>query len=119
MNEGQPVYQRIIEIIENDVIARVYGEDDLIASTNQIARLYAVNPSTAMKAVGQLTEDGVIYKRPGIGMCVAAGARERLLERRRAVFFGATLDAVYARARTLGVSVEEIAQSLRGREAKP
>ncbi|MDR0396915.1 MAG: GntR family transcriptional regulator [Oscillospiraceae bacterium] len=117
MNESQPVYQRIIEVIENDIIARVYDADGLIISTNQIAKLYSVNPSTAMKAIAQMTEDGTIYKRPGIGMCVSRGARDRLIESRRAEFFGPALDALYSRARTLGVTVEEIAQSLREREA--
>ncbi|GHU65167.1 hypothetical protein FACS1894184_00420 [Clostridia bacterium] len=118
MNDSQPVYQQIIEIIQNDIIARVYEVDELIISTTQISKLYNVNPSTAMKAISQLTDDGTIYKRPGIGMCVKRDARERLIERRRAEFFGPRMDALFMEARTLGITADEINKALAERVMK-
>jgi DNA-binding transcriptional regulator YhcF (GntR family) len=97
-----------MEMIESDVITGVYKTDDLIISTTQISKLYAVNPTTAVKAISKLTDAGVIYKDRGIGMRVAAGAREKIAARRRDVFLNRTIDALLTEARTLGISVEEI-----------
>lgn len=118
MNDSQPVFLQIIEIIENDIITQVYHPNDLIISTTQISKLYSINPSTAVKAVSHLMEEGILYKRPGIGMCVAQGARERLIQRRREDFFGPRLKAVFAEAQTLGISVDEIIESLKEREQR-
>ena len=108
MHESQPVFQQIMEIIESDIITGVYLTDDLIISTTQIAKVYAVNPTTAVKAVSKLTDAGILYKRRGIGMCVAEGAREKITERRRDVFLHKTIGALLEEARTLGFSLDEL-----------
>ena len=108
MNESQPVFSKIMEIIESDIITGVYQTDDLIISTTQIAKVYSVNPTTAVKAISKLTDAGILYKKRGIGMCVAEGAREKITERRREVFLNQTIDEALAEARTLGISVNEL-----------
>lgn len=108
MNDSQPVFQQIMETIESEIITGIYKTDDLIISTTQIAKVYAVNPTTAVKAISKLTDAGILYKKRGIGMCVARGARERITERRRAVFLNRTLDALLTEAKTLGFSVDEL-----------
>lgn len=108
MNDNQPVFIQIQTIIENDIINGTYAVDDLIISTTQISRIYNVNPTTAVKAISCLTEDGIIYKRPGIGMCVAEGAREKVFERRKRTFLGTTLDEFLAEANTLNISTHEL-----------
>ena len=40
-------------------------------STNQYAAFYRINPATAAKGFHQLIDEGVLYKRRGIGMFVA------------------------------------------------
>ena len=108
LNDLQPVFTQIMEIIESDIIKGVYNAGDLIVSTTQISKLYAVNPATAVKAVSKLADAGVLYKKRGIGMCVAEGAREKITERRKDIFLNVTLNAVLAEAHTLGVSNEEL-----------
>lgn len=44
-------------------------------STNEFAKLYAINPATAAKGVNILVEEGILYKKRGIGMFVATGAK--------------------------------------------
>jgi len=94
----------------------VYQTDDLIISTTQIAKLYNVNPTTAVKAVSKLTDAGVLYKRRGIGMCVQSGAREVITRRRRAVFENVTVSALLAEARTLGVTADELIALIKQKE---
>jgi DNA-binding transcriptional regulator YhcF (GntR family) len=107
-----------MDVIESDIITGVYKTDDLIISTTQIAKVYSVNPATAIKAISKLTDAGIVYKKRGIGMCVAEGARENIYARRKARFFTETLDAVLTEAKTLGISTNEIVQIVKEKGAK-
>jgi DNA-binding transcriptional regulator YhcF (GntR family) len=108
MYDSQPVFTKIMAIIENNIIDGVYKIDDIIISTTQISKLYNVNPTTANKAISRLTEDGILYKRPGIGMCVAYGAREKIIDRRKSVFFGETVDAFLKEAKVLQIPFDDL-----------
>lgn len=102
-----------MEAIENNILTNVYQTDDLIISTTQIAKMYMVNPATAVKAVGKLNDNGILYKKRGIGMCVAAGAVERIRERRKDRFFNSTLKDLLTEAGMLGVSIKELIEILK------
>ena len=118
MNDSQPIFQQIMERIESDIVTGAYQPDDLIISTTQIAKVYAVNHTTAVKAVSKLTDAGILYKRRGIGMCVAHGARETIAARRRGIFLNQTIAAVLAEAETLGISLEELVTELTTRHTE-
>jgi DNA-binding transcriptional regulator YhcF (GntR family) len=105
-----------MEMIESDIITGAYQTDDLIISTTQISKVYSVNPTTAVKAVSKLTDAGILYKKRGIGMCVAMGAREKITERRRSVFLNETIGALLAEAKTLGISTEELIGVIKNRK---
>ena len=108
MNDSRPVFAQIMEIIENDIITGAYKTDEMIISTTQISKVYSVNPTTAVKAISKLTDGGILYKKRGIGMCVAEGAREKITERRREAFLNVTIEAALAEAKTLGITTDEL-----------
>jgi DNA-binding transcriptional regulator YhcF (GntR family) len=110
------MFAQIMERIENDIITGVYQTGDLIISTTQISKVYSVNPATAVKAVGKLADDGILYKKRGIGMCVAAGACKKIARRRRAVFLNRTIDALLSEAKTLGISLDDLISEIKRRE---
>lgn len=118
MNDSQPVFMQIMETIENDIITGVYQTNDLIISTTQISKLYSVNPTTAVKAISKLTDADVLYKKRGIGMCVAEGAREKIFEKRKEAFLGSTLSALIAEAKRLDISVDEIIGIIKNKESE-
>lgn len=117
MNESQPVFQQIIEIIENDIIIGTYQTDDLIISTTQISKVYSVNPTTAVKAISKLTDAGILYKKRGIGMCVAEGAREQIAKRRKDVFINHSVIALLSEAKTLGITEDELINIIKSKGA--
>ena len=108
MNDSQPIFQQIMETIESDIMTGVYQTDDLIISTTQISKVYSVNPTTAVKAISKLTDAGILYKRRGIGMCVAEGALEKIATRRKDVFLNQTIDSLLTEAKTLGITQDEL-----------
>ena len=58
-------------MIENDILRDVLLEDERVPSTNELAKLYAINPSTAAKGINILVDAGILYKKRGIGMFVS------------------------------------------------
>ena len=116
MNDSQPVFMQIMEIIESDIITGIYKIDDLIISTTQISKVYSVNPTTAVKAISKLTDAGILYKKRGIGMCVAEGAKEKITKRRKDIFMNQTVDALLAEAETLGISMDELINVIKNRK---
>ncbi|ADG75993.1 transcriptional regulator, GntR family [Cellulomonas flavigena DSM 20109] len=112
-----PVYLQIADQIRQDVLSGALGAEEQVMSTTQYATTFRINPATAAKAFAQLVDEGVLYKRRGVGMFVAPGARERLLADARESFFTDTVDPVADAARVLGIDVEDVVARLRARAA--
>lgn len=81
-----PLFRVIADSIEAAIIDGSLPEGAQVPSTNDLAVFHRINPATAAKGVGHLVSDGTIFKRRGIGMFVADGARVRLLARREQQF---------------------------------
>ena len=113
-----PIFVQIMNIIENDIISGVYQTDALIISTPQIAKGYGVNPATAVKAVSKLADAGVLYKKRGIGMCVATGAREKIFERRRDILLNTAIPTLLEEAERLEITPEQIISTIMRAKAK-
>jgi GntR family transcriptional regulator len=108
MDEGRPIFLQIAELIENSIVDGSLVEEAQVPSTNELAAFHRINPATAAKGVNQLVSDGTLYKRRGIGMFVADGARARLRERRRERFTEQYVQPLLAEARKLGIGLDEL-----------
>ncbi len=107
-DDGRPLFVQIAEQIEGSIVDGSLPEESQVPSTNELAAFHRINPATAAKGVSRLVADGVLYKRRGIGMFVAAGARAQLRERRREDFARQYVAPLLAEARKLGMEAEEI-----------
>ncbi|GAA1623311.1 GntR family transcriptional regulator [Georgenia ruanii] len=109
MFEGrEPIYVQIAQQIRAEILAGTLPEEGQVMSTTQYATTYRINPATAAKAFAELVDEGLLYKRRGVGMFVASGARERLLDQHRQTFFAEVLDPALAQADLLGIGVDEL-----------
>lgn len=108
LNEQKLIYQQITQLIEEGIISGEYCAYDQVPSTNEIARVFNINPATAAKGVNLLVEEGVLYKKRGIGMFVCEDAQDILLKARRKTFV--TEDAVtfIRKAKKLKFTREEV-----------
>ena len=109
-----PIYLQIADGIRDEIVSGALGEEEHVMSTTQYATTYRINPATAAKAFAQLVDEGVVYKRRGVGIFVAPGARERLLAERRERFFTDVVEPMAAEARVLGVPLDDVVARLRG-----
>jgi len=103
IDDSRPIFQQVAERIEGDVLDGVLQEEGQVPSTNEIAAFYRINPATAAKGVNLLVDQGLLYKRRGIGMFVAPGARAAVLAKRREQFYRQYVQPLAAEARKLGI----------------
>ena len=111
-DDRSPIYLQIANGIKDEVLSGTLKEDEQIMSTNQYAAFYQINPATAAKGFAELVDEGVLYKKRGIGMFVSPDARDKLRSARRERFFAAVVDPMLAEAKMLGVPVEEIVRHI-------
>ena len=79
-----------------------------LASITEYSAALKINPATALKGINLLVEEGLIYKKRGVGMFVSTGAREKLLQKRRESFYVNLAKPAAREARALGLSLEEL-----------
>ena len=118
LTQEKSIYIQIKEMIEDDILRDVLLEEERVPSTNELAKLYAINPATAAKGVNILVDEGVLYKKRGIGMFVSAGAKEAILSRRKNEFYDNYVKKLLEEAASIGLGKEEVIQLIQsGNEA--
>ena len=108
MDDGRPLFQQIAELIEYSIIDGSQPEQSQVPSSNELAAFHRINPATAAKGLNQLVAEGILYKKRGIGLFVADGARAALTARRRERFTGQFLEPLIKEAEKLGMGIGEI-----------
>ena len=118
LTQEKSIYLQIAEMIETDILRDILLEEERVPSTNELAKLYAINPATAAKGVNILVYEGVLYKKRGIGMFVSAGAKEAILSRRKNEFYDNYVKKLLEEAASIGLGKEEVIQLIQsGNEA--
>jgi GntR family transcriptional regulator len=113
LDEGVPLFVQIAERLADEIADGNLAEGERVPSTNELAAFYRINPATAAKGINMLTDDGLLEKRRGIGMFVAAGARTQLLADRRKRFAERFVEPLVAEAGRLGIDADELAAMIR------
>ncbi len=108
IDDTRPIFVQIAEMIENDIVDGVLAEEAQVPSTNEFAAFHRINPATAAKGVNRLVDDGILYKKRGIGMFVATGARTLLMGRRREDFCEQFVRPLAREARKLGIDNQQL-----------
>lgn len=108
INDSRPIFLQIAERIEDDIIEGRLSAEEQVPSTNQFASFYQINPATAAKGVNVLVEQGILYKKRGIGMFVTKEARHILMEKRRQQFFEQYVVTMLREAQKLGITTKQL-----------
>ena len=108
LDEGTPLFGQVAERLAAEIADGGLAEGERVPSTNELAAYYRINPATAAKGINLLTDDGLLEKRRGIGMFVAAGARRRLLAQRREQFAERYVRPLLTEATRLGIDRGEL-----------
>ena len=106
--ESLPIYVRIVQGIKDAILNEQIKEESQIASTTYLSKEYKINIATVNKALNILVDEGLVYKKRGIGMFVKSGALQKLIEERRKVFKERYIVATLQEAKRLNYSSEEL-----------
>ncbi|OPX42887.1 HTH-type transcriptional repressor YvoA [Ruminiclostridium hungatei] len=108
----KPIYLQLSEEIEDAILAGAYQEEAQIPSTTEISISYRINPATALKGINRLVDDGIVYKKRGLGMFVSKGAKEKILDTRKENFFEMYITSLVSEAKKLSITKEDILKML-------
>ena len=113
LSQNKSIYLQVSEMIETDILRGILLEEERVPSTNELAKLYTINPATAAKGINLLVDEGILYKKRGIGMFVAEGAKEHIIEKRRDAFYENYVKGLLEEAKSLGISREELVEMIK------
>lgn len=116
LTQEKSIYIQIKEMIENDILRDILLEEERVPSTNELAKLYSINPATAAKGINLLAAEGILQKRRGIGMFVAQGAREKITAKRKKNFYDDYIKSLLAEAGSLGITKRELIEMIESSE---
>lgn len=115
-DDSQPIYRQLRERIVSLIIDGVLKEGEAIPSVRQVASEYRINHITVSKAYQELVDEDLLQKRRGLGMFVAEGAQDKLLQRERRQFMEVEVTALLERMKRLGVSADDLIALLNKKE---
>jgi len=111
-NTDKPIYVQLAEGLEDAILSGAYQEETQIPSTTEISVNYKINPATALKGINMLVDNGVVYKKRGLGMFVSTNAKEKILDNRKVTFFENYITSLVSEAKKLSISKEDILKML-------
>lgn len=107
-NIEKPIFLQIAEQLEDAVFTGAFAEETQIPSTNEISALLGINPHTVLKGMNLLVDEGILYKKRGLGMFVKAGAVERIRLKRQSRFYEQYVAAMIDEAAKLHMTKADV-----------
>lgn len=111
--QDKPIYLQMCDRMCNEILAGTYADDMRIPSVREYGTMLQVNTNTAVKAYEELSRDGIIYQRRGMGYFVTAGARDRIMAQRREELLHTRLASLFRDMQLLDITIEDIANEYR------
>lgn len=112
LNDSQSIYMQIAALIEDNILKDILLEEEQAPSQNELARLYGINPATAAKGLNLLVDEGILYKKRGLGMFVAQGAKRAVQQKHRASLYQSFVLPLAEEMKKLGLSAAEVTEML-------
>ena len=118
-NDKEPIYRQIEARIMNLILDGSLPEGEFIPSVRGLASDYQINHLTVSKAYQELVAQGLLEKRRGLGMFVAAGARESLQREQLDQFLQQELPALLERMAQLGIDPDMVINAIQTYKDNP
>jgi DNA-binding transcriptional regulator YhcF (GntR family) len=102
------MYQQVADQVKADIAEGVLKPDQRLLPTQQYAAHYGMDSGTVARGYRQLVDEGLLYRRPGIGVFVSPEGRERLRSLRQKRFLAEVFDPAVAEAVALGIPLDDV-----------
>lgn len=107
----KPIYEQIVEQIENLIVTGILNPDEMIPSVRSLSRECGTNPNTVQKAYSELERIGITYSVPGVGRYVSGNAKE--IVQKLMSTSNSELKTVIEKLKLSGMTVEEIIEKVK------
>ena len=108
LDQEKPIFIQIADGIEDGILTGAFPEESQIPSITEFSVNYKINPATALKGINLLVDEGIIFKKRGVGMFVSKGAVNQLQKKRQDQFFDHYISKLIDEAKRLNITSEEI-----------
>ncbi|WP_044565948.1 GntR family transcriptional regulator [Anaerococcus provencensis] len=108
MDSNKLIFEQVAEIVENQVLDGYLKANDQSPSTTEFANVYSINPATARKGLNILVDEGILYKKRGMGMFVTQDAKKIIINKRKDEYISNILPDLIKNMTMLGISKEEL-----------
>lgn len=103
-----PLYIQVAESIEDAVLSGAFAEETQVPSTTEISVTYKINPATVLKGMTLLADEGILYKKRGVGMFVKSGAAAHVRRKRYESFYQSYVVSLLEEAKKLGIDKADL-----------
>ena len=103
----EPIYRQLMEQLRRRVASGALAAGDEIPSVRELALSLAVNPMTVSKAFSLLEAEGLLERRRGLAMVVAAKHRRARSQAERIALLRPALTQAAEAARQLEVDADD------------
>ncbi|MDH0863971.1 GntR family transcriptional regulator [Mitsuaria sp. GD03876] len=104
----EPIYRQLVDQLRRRVASGQLVAGQEIPSVRELAQVLAVNPMTVSKAFGLMEAEGLVERRRGLPMVVAAQHQKAMKTRGRVELLRPTLEKAAAEARQLELPPEQV-----------
>jgi len=111
LRPGAPIHEQVVYAVRRAVVTGQMRAGDPFPSVRALSQALKINPNTAHKIVGTLTEEGLLAVRPGIGT-VVADARPGGSAGRRAIL-EQDAERLVIEARRAGVPLKDLMAAIK------
>ena len=106
LRAGESPYRQVVYAATKAIVAGELEPGAPFPSVRELSQSLKINPNTAQKIIAELTRDGLLDVRPGIGTIVTAGRRASAAERRQ--LLSRDVEQLVVEARRLGLTKAEV-----------
>ena len=111
-NDKEPIYRQLHDRLVDLILSGAIAEGEALPSIREISSEHRINHITVSKSLQMLVDRGLIEKRRGVGMFVAAGAVDKLAANEREKFLAEEWPQVCAKVARLQLPAEDLIASL-------
>ena len=113
LRTGESPYRQVVYAATKAIVSRELVPGSAFPSVRELSQTLKINPNTAQKVIAELTRDGLLEVRPGIGTVVATGRRATAAERRR--LLSQDVERLIVEAKRLGLAKSDVVDAVSAR----
>ncbi|MDV6251882.1 GntR family transcriptional regulator [Vibrio sp. EA2] len=112
-HDRQPIFRQLADRLTQQILQGTWKEGEALPSVRRVAADMKINHITVMKGYQLLVEQGVVEKKPGQGMFVSTGAKQRLLTTEKQRFLNEQIPQIADTLKRLDMPLDELILQLK------